>query len=546
MMSDAGRQALGRKAGKNMATVYKRRELRAIPDGADIITYRGKPYAAWTDSRGKAQRAPLNAAGNRIIVLAECYTAQYFNENGKRRKAPTGCQDKAEALRFANHLENQARKRRTGEIDGKAERYGKEARRPLSEHLADFRQYLADKGNTEQHVGQTARQIQVIIDAAHAEHIGDLDGAAVMRAIGTLRERAESPASLRTCNSHLRSVKSFTRWLWKERRAADDALAGLSQFNEATDRRHVRRELTPDELAYLLAHVERTPKENFRLSGPVRATAYRVALGTGFRVKELRTLTPASFDLDAAPPTVTVAAAYSKRRRRDEQPIRPDLAELLRPWLAGRPQDERLFRLPHNTAKMFRRDLAAARSEWIRDAKTDDERQRREQSEFLQYANAAGEVADYHAQRHTYISGIVAGGASVKTAQELARHSTPTLTIGRYSHARLHDLQGALDALPDLATPPETTATPQAMAATGTDDSPAGVVRGQMRGQYNRKTVLESAKPSERGNGDGSAEKMPQVLSMTGLGGNSREPAKVVRARIELATHGFSVRCSTN
>jgi len=93
---------------------------------------------------------------------------------------------------------------------------------------------------------------------------------------------------------------------------------------------------------------------------------------------------------------------------------------------------------------MFQRDLAAARSEWIREAKTDDERQRREQSEFLQYANAAGEVADFHAQRHTYISGIVAGGqASVKTCQDLARHSTPVLTIGRYSHAGAGTEKGA-------------------------------------------------------------------------------------------------------
>jgi len=30
-----------------------------------------------------------------------------------------------------------------------------------------------------------------------------------------------------------------------------------------------------------------------------------------------------------------------------------------------------------------------------------------------------GELADFHSQRHTYISAIVAGGASVKTAQEL-------------------------------------------------------------------------------------------------------------------------------
>ena len=65
----------------------------------------------------------------------------------------------------------------------------------------------------------------------------------------------------------------------------------------------------------------------------------------------------------------------------------------------------------------------------------------------------------------------MAGGCSVKTAQELARHSTPTLTIGRYSHARLHDLTAALDALPDLATPPEMTATRESAKATGTHDA---------------------------------------------------------------------------
>ncbi len=300
--------------------------------------------------------------------MATCYTAQYFDETGKRRKAPTGCQDKAEALRYANHLENQARKRRTGEIDVKAERYGKEARRPLLEHVADFKQYLADKGNTAQHVSQTTRQIQAIIDQTNAEHVADLDGATVMRAIGTLRERKDNPASLRTCNSYMRSVKTFTRWLRVEKRTAEDALAGLSQFNEATDRRHTRRELTPEELTYLLQHVENAVGENYRLSGPVRAMAYRVALGTGFRAKELRSLTPASFNLDGDPPTVTVAAAYSKRRRLDAQPIRPDLAEVLRPWLPEFPRDEQVFRLPHNTSKMFQRDLAAARAAWIDEA----------------------------------------------------------------------------------------------------------------------------------------------------------------------------------
>jgi hypothetical protein len=157
-----------------------------------------------------------------------------------------------------------------------------------------------------------------------------------------------------------------------------------------------------------------------------------------------------------------------QRRRQDLQPIRPDLAELLRAWLTGRPAGVPVFgRLPGGTARMLRTDLEAARAQWIDEAKTDDERQRRERSDFLRYANAAGGVADFHgATRHGYISAIVAGKASVKTAQELARHSTPVLTIGRYSHARLHDLTGALEALPDL-TPQKPTL--EVLRATGTD-----------------------------------------------------------------------------
>jgi hypothetical protein len=67
-----------------------------------------------------------------------------------------------------------------------------------------------------------------------------------------------------------------------------------------------------------------------------------------------------------------------------------------------------------------------------------------------------------------YISNLVASGASVKTCQVLARHSTPSLTIGIYAKASLHDLVGAVDALPDL-TPAAPSAEPQALRATGTD-----------------------------------------------------------------------------
>ena len=515
-----------------MATVYKRRELRPIPEGAEITTYRGKPYAAWTDAKGKAQRAPLNAGGNRIIQLAECYTAQYFDETGKRRKAATGCHDKAQAQRVADRIGTEVALKRRGHIDPTAERYAKQARRPITEHVAEFRAALEARENTPKHVDMTLQRVRFIVEKRGAAHTKDLTASAVQEAIKGIRDAGRS---LETCNSYLRAIKSFARWMFRDKRTPDDPLQTLEAYNADTDPVHPRRELTPEEVAFLLPFVEGHTLPAHNLPGPDRAMAYRTAIGTGFRASELRSLTTASFELDRDPPTVTVSAAYSKRRRKDVQPIRRDLADLLRPWLAERPRDERPFaRLPKSTGRMLCKDLAAARKRWIAEGKTEAEQKRREESEFLRYEDSAGRFADFHAMRHTYISGIVAGGASVKTAQELARHSDPRLTIGRYSHARLHDLQRALDALPATTTPREAYSQPFAMAATGTDDQTAEVVRGQMRGQYGGKTAQNAASRGERHETSTEAESRteagkkasPNVLSLRDLAAKKPRPAR--------------------
>jgi len=228
------------------------------------------------------------------------------------------------------------------------------------------------------------------------------------------------------------------------------------------------------------------------MCGGDRAVAYRLAIGTGFRARELASLTPESFDLDADTPTVTVIASHSKRRRDDVQPIRCDLAELLRPWLKNRPRGEPILRLPERTAKMLRADLQAARDTWIQEAANDRERTEREKNDFLASVDAEGRIVDFHSVRHTYITAVVNGGASVKVAQELARHSTPTLTIGRYSHTRIHDLTRALESLPDLSTSPETAE----MRATGTFDMREKC--GHFRRHSERQEVQNHAKTRDK------------------------------------------------
>ena len=115
---------------------------------------------------------------------------------------------------------------------------------------------------------------------------------------------------------------------------------------------------------------------------------------------------------------------------------------------------------------MLREDLAAARAAWINQAVTAEERSKRERTDFLIYRDHSGRVADFHALRHTFISNLAQGGVHPKDAQALARHSTITLTMDRYTHVARGKLATALEALPDLRYDPDA----QQAKATGTYD----------------------------------------------------------------------------
>ena len=181
----------------------------------------------------------------------------------------------------------------------------------------------------------------------------------------------------RTCNHALRAIKSFSRWLALDKRIAQDPIASLTGFNSETDPKHQRRELTDDEITKLVGAAE--ANDDCAMGGQDRAMLYRLALGTGFRASELRSLTPKSFDLTSDPPTVTVTAACSKRRRLDVQPIRSDLAKLLSDWLSQKPSQNQVFTaMPQMTGRMIRSDLKRA---------------------GIPYADAEGRVADFHALR---------------------------------------------------------------------------------------------------------------------------------------------------
>jgi integrase len=313
--------------------------------------------------------------------------------------------------------------------------------------------------------------------------------AAIRRTDGVKVDKRKGRASQKTAAYYLRDCKSFCRWLAQDGRAADNALAYLT-ISKGTENRRQRRALASDELALLIAHAEGSGAV-LGLSGVDRAMFYRVLAGTGFRVSEAGSLTPASFDLDADPPTVTVEAGYSKRRRQDVQPIRADLAGLLRPWLKTKRAGAPVFDLPDRPYAMGQRDLAAAKAVWVKAGATPEEQAERQRSDFLEYLDSAGRYADLHSLRHTYVSTLANANVPIKVVQELARHSDPRLTLGVYTHARIHDLAGALQTLPGVK--PADAPQQQAAAATGTDNATAQPAdRQQDRQQFRQQSACET------------------------------------------------------
>jgi integrase/recombinase XerD len=271
---------------------------------------------------------------------------------------------------------------------------------------------------------------------------------------GDLRTKGRSA---QTYNHYLKSLKSFTRWLVRDRRIHVDPVAYVTRLNVATDRRHDRRALSPDEFARLL-EAARVGKSIEGISGPDRAMMYALAAWTGFRKGEIGSLTLRSLNLEGNPPTATVLASFSKRRRQDTQVLHPDLAQQLQAWLAtktGLGPDDLLFPVSaraggteRKTHKMMQMDLESARTAWIKEAKSDEEKLEREKTDFLAYVTHAGRYADFHSGRHLFITSLERAGIRPKVAQTLARHSDIRLTLGIYTHAELADQTAAIGVLP--------------------------------------------------------------------------------------------------
>ena len=371
------------------------------------------------------------------------WTCWWIGADGKR-KTCAGTHDKGESERIAREREAEARLVREGIVDPAERKRREAALRSSADHVGDYRLDLLARGNSRRYADAAANALVRLLADAGVESIADLEVDRIVGALGRIRARGRSAS---TANHALTAIKAFAAWLADSRRIAEPVrgLRKVAKHNEAADRRRVRRALAMADVERLLVATEsgptirRSPPKRNPLrktmggdgtwgrarkvvtTGPERAALYRLAMGTGFRANELRTLTPECFYLDGSEPYIRVEAANEKRRRGTDQPITPELAGALRPFLEGKPPGQPVLPVPQLTARMLREDLDRAGIP----AETPDG------------------VIDFHALRATYATHLLESGANPKVVMILLRVSSLDLVM-RYAKATAAGVRDAL------------------------------------------------------------------------------------------------------
>lgn len=251
----------------------------------------------------------------------------------------------------------------------------------LSNHIDDWCRSLKNGGASKKHSEQQPGRVRRLCEGCDARFWNDLTLEFVHQWLADAIEKGQFGEA--TANHYLGALKTFAHWMERNGRATVNPFKHLSKRNAATDVRVRRRALTPNERRRLLYAA--ASGEPYRgISGTERAVIYRIALETGLRWSEIRSLKKTSFDLNADPPTVTVEAAYSKHRRDDVLPLRGDSVEVLREHLTEKLPHTKAFSISHDRgADMLRIDLERA---------------------GILYEDASGRICDFHALRHTFVT----------------------------------------------------------------------------------------------------------------------------------------------
>ncbi len=343
------------------------------------------------------------------------YKGWYTDARGKTKHF-TGTKRKVETRRMAERIEDEARQIRLGYRPAPSSA-ARHRTRDLDEVASEYIVWGADRGGlggrpwSEEYRKKVERGLRFWFDRLGLASLADLDGilAKVEKVLSKLSAKGLAP---KTLSNRVNYFRAFCNWAVERGMLEKSPLDSLGEFD--TTPQTTRRELTSGEIEKLLDVV---PAH--------RRLLYQTALCSGLRASELRALRVT--DLDVERGGLRLRAEITKNRQSGFQPLPAALVEKLADFVtsgtaselyekypqADAPEDP-LLHVPSHTSRRFAKDCGKA---------------------DIAIRSFGGKV-DFHALRVTYTSAVLAEGTDIKTAQTLARHATPNLTLNTYGRAR--------------------------------------------------------------------------------------------------------------
>ena len=394
---------------------------------------------------------------NKPRVPGGKYQGWFKNRHGKMQHF-SGTRSRRETLKVAKQLEEDHKLARLGRLPDSGGK-GKHSSRPLKEAEDEYVDWGESQGGRggrpwgRVHARNRRMYLKWWREQLKLQTLGDLDGV-LPKAEKALRQLQAAGRTGKTLSNIAETLRAFSLWCVKRGYLGANPVESMQRFDTTPQKE--RRAMTLEEIHKLLD------------TAPLyRRLLYEVAFMSGLRANELRALT--QDDLDTSRCGLKLHAEWTKGRKPGFQPLpralvgrlqmfaRAGTAEDLytrhgtgRKLGSQRPQNPLLF-VPTNTSRMIYADLDTAGIP----RKTKDG------------------VADFHSCRVAYVTLVVEAGATVKEAQELARHSTPDLTMNVYSKSREERLAALAEKVGEMAfRGQEIVPAMYAMAAGAEQDSP--------------------------------------------------------------------------
>ena len=305
-----------------------------------------------------------------------------------------------------------------------------ETEKQLLDYLPEFHKVIFEESKASRLKKTTTRDTSARTMTARVRKLIEGCGFTTWRDVSAERvndyiESRPDGMSQQTAHFYAQAVKRFFKWMFEQ-----GYIDRPPKIRSVSVDRNYGRPFEIDEFKALL-EAARTGPVRYGLTGPQRHILYLMAVETGLRRGELRSLTVASIDLKGLRIFVKGGVDGATKNKDDAvQYVTPETGELLREYIRGKMPNVPLFpTIHHRSARMVRADCEAA---------------------GIDAENHKGKLG-LHSLRHTCGSYLLAHGVHPKEVQEIMRHKDYGLTMNRYGHSLDGYKRAAINKLPRFA-----------------------------------------------------------------------------------------------